>query len=163
MIVVADTSPLSNLVAIGQLEVLHAIYQEVVIPEAVAAEIRVGERRGAHVAFLEREAWITVRPVSDRSIVDELAGRLDLGEAEAIALSLEIDAELLLIDERAGREAAVERGIRTVGLLGTLAVAKSRRLVPRVKPLLDDLRDKAGFWISQTLYESVLRQCGERD
>jgi predicted nucleic acid-binding protein len=161
MIVVADTSPLANLAAIGQLDLLRQLYQQVVIPEAVASEIRAGETRGTHPEFLDTVEWIEVRRVSDQHIVAELVSELDLGEAEAIALSLELHADLVLIDERAGRIAAAQRGIRTIGLLGTLIACKSRGFIPAVRPVLDDLRTRAGFWVSQELYDLVVRQAGE--
>ena len=88
-------------------------------------------------------------------------GRSDPGEAEALALAVEIQADWLLLDERAVRERADALGINYTGLIGLLARAKQKGLVPSVKPLLNALRHQAGFWISPALYQHVLQQVGE--
>jgi predicted nucleic acid-binding protein len=66
-----------------------------------------------------------------------------------------------LIDERRGRAVASRLGLKFVGLLGTLIEAKQHGLVPAVKPILDDLLTKAGFWISRELYDRVMQTAGE--
>lgn len=89
-----------------------------------------------------------------------LQQELDAGESEAIAISLEIDAELLLMDERIGRETADYLGLHYIGLIGVLIEAKHKKLISRIKPYLDALR-KAGFRISNELYARVLQDEGE--
>jgi predicted nucleic acid-binding protein len=86
---------------------------------------------------------------------------LDRGEAEAIALALELNADLLLIDERKGRVAASQLGIRVVGILGMLVEAKQRGFVSAIKPIVDDLIRQAGFWIRNDLYNRVLQSVNE--
>ncbi len=160
MIVVSDTSAIINLAAVGQLHLLEQLYGTVLIPSAVWNEIVGGgpEVPGAEAASL---AWIRTIAVANHSLVTSLAGQLDLGEAEAIALALEQRADLLLVDERRGRAVATSFGVKVVGLLGVLLEAKRKRLVPSLRPVLDDLISKAGFWISNALYDSTLRAAGE--
>jgi predicted nucleic acid-binding protein len=86
---------------------------------------------------------------------------LDRGEAEAIALAERLQADLLLMDERIGRRCARERSLRVVGLLGTLIVAKQRGLIAAVRPLVEQLRQQAGFYVSDTLLAEVLQRAGE--
>lgn len=86
---------------------------------------------------------------------------LDPGESEAIALSVETKAELLLIDERKGRDVARQMGVDSIGLLGVLIEAKGRDVIQNVKPVLESLKRDAGFWISEELFDRVLREVGE--
>ena len=85
----------------------------------------------------------------------------DRGEAEAIVLAEEISVDWLLIDERLGREVAQSKGIKTVGLLGSLVKAKELGIVSQVKPIIEDLKTKAGFWVDEKLIERVLRMASE--
>lgn len=82
--------------------------------------------------------------------------QLDPGESEAIALALEIKADLLLIDERRGRTEANRLGIRITGLLGVLVEAKMQSLIPTVQPLMDDLIATSEFRVSPALYHQIL-------
>ncbi|MGB3298208.1 MAG: DUF3368 domain-containing protein, partial [Phormidesmis sp.] len=99
--------------------------------------------------------------VSDRTLVEALCNELDIGEAEAIALAVEVQADQVLIDERRGRMVAARLNLQYTGILGILVEAKSRGLVVEVKPLLDDLINEAGFWIAEPLYTSVLKIVNE--
>lgn len=160
MIVVSDTSALISLSAIGQLHLLERLYGTVLIPSSVRNEILAGgpAAPGAAAAAL---AWIQTVAVSNRAMLSSLAGQLDPGEAEAVALAVEKHADLLLMDERRGRAIATGYGLKVIGILGVLLEAKSKRLLPRLKPVLDDLISKAGFWMSKALYDSTLRAAGE--
>jgi hypothetical protein len=88
---------------------------------------------------------------------------LDAGEAEAIALSLEIKADLLLMDERIGRETANYLGLHYIGIIGSLFEAKSKGLISALKPHLDSLRDISGFHVKKALYDQILNDAGEKD
>jgi uncharacterized protein len=160
VIVVSNTSPITNLAAIGQLDLLRQLYEKVLIPQAVYDELTVGgSQPGAtEVQTLE---WIETRQVTDRALVTALQMELDDGEAEAIALARELAADLLLLDERRGRTVAARLNLRFVGLLGVLIEAKQKGGIPAVKPVLDNLIAKAGFWVSQQLYARVLQAVGE--
>jgi uncharacterized protein len=116
---------------------------------------------GPPLIDLASTPWIAVAAVRDRSRVLELCAEVDADEAEAIVLATERRADLLLVDERRGRRVAVGLGLRVTGLLGTLAEAKRKGLVAQVKPLLDDLRLRAGFWIGEELCAEVLSTLGE--
>jgi hypothetical protein len=93
--------------------------------------------------------------------VQALQQELDAGEAEAIALAVEVGSALLLMDERLGRDTAQHFGIRYTGVLGILIEAKHKGLVQAIKPHLDALRDLAGFHVSEALYQRVLQDVGE--
>ena len=161
MMVVSNTSPIVNLAVVGQLGLLQQLYGKVVIPQSVYHEIAVigaGQPGATEVSTFE---WIETRQVTDRPLLAALRLELDEGEAEAIALAVELQAGLLLLDERKGRVVASQLGLRFIGLLGVLVEAKHKGLIRTVKPVMDDLTAKAGLWISQELYDHVLQIVGE--
>jgi predicted nucleic acid-binding protein/predicted HTH domain antitoxin len=127
VIVISDTSVFTNLAAIGHLHLLQQLYERIFIPTAVYQELTVDPPVPGTVE-VQTLQWLEVRSVSDRAMVEQLQNRaqLDPGESEAIALALEINADLLLIDERRGRTEANRLGIRITGLLGVLVEAKQR-------------------------------------
>ena len=161
MTVVSNASPLINLARIGQLELLRELYGILVIPEAVWLEVVVEGTGQPGWDEVKAATWITTQAVVNKRLVQALQQDLDAGEAEAIALAVETEAELLLMDERLGRESARHFGLRYVGLIGVLVEAKRKGLVRAVRPYLNELRDIAGFRIRDTLYIRVLQDEGE--
>ena len=163
MIIVSDTSPINNLAAINQLHLLYQLYETVLIPEAVYRELTDPNFPVAGATEVQTLDWIQTRTVSDRTLIEALSNELDVGEAEAIALAVEIQAEQVLIDERRGRLVAARLNLRYTGILGILVEAKSQGLIAQVKPLLDALVNEAGFWGAEPLYNSVLQLVNEID
>ncbi|MFL6194451.1 MAG: DUF3368 domain-containing protein [Thermoanaerobaculia bacterium] len=161
MIVVCDASPIIGLSSVRQLDLLRQLYTEIVIPESVAREIVAGWGRSGFEDVL-RSDWIKIKTVGDSVLRRALGGELDSGEAEAIALAVEVKAEILLIDERRARKVAQRLGIAVVGVLGVLLEAKTREFIPAVRPLLENLLKDAGFRIHPDLYQRVLEAAGER-
>ncbi len=135
MIVVSDTSPLSNLALVDGLFLLKEIYNTVVIPQAVAEELSNAEDEEQQIAAVLSLDWIEVRQATNLELIAGLRNDylLDRGEAEAIALALELKADELLIDERLGRREATRLGLSITGVLGVLLIAKRRKLIPAVQ------------------------------
>ena len=152
MIVVSDTSPVSALIQIGEAQLLQTLFAEVILPPAVERELR-----ASHPSL---PAFLQVRSVSNRERVNELAERLDVGEAEAIVLATELHADRLLIDEKAGRQAAQAEGLAVIGVLGVLLLARNRNLIPQVRDRLERL-DAAGFYLDEAVKIAALRAAGE--
>ena len=161
MIVVSNTSPVINLAVIGKLDLLRLLYQKIMMPYAVFHEITVKGAGQPGASDVQAANWIERRQVNDPTLVTALRTELDPGEAEAIALALELNAELLLIDERLGRKVASRFGLNFIGLLGLLIDAKHKGFIAAVKPILDDLIIKAGFRVSQHLRTQILQTTGE--
>jgi predicted nucleic acid-binding protein len=163
MLVVSDTSPISNLAIIGRLSLLQKQFQEIWIPVAVESELsRLPNQKAlADVEQGLRDGWIKHRAVSAKAIVHILQSSLGPGEAETIALALELPADLVLLDERNGRAAAVCAGLRVTGVLGVLLRAKTQGDVPMLKPELDALKSSARFFIASKLEQEVLQSAGE--
>jgi predicted nucleic acid-binding protein len=101
------------------------------------------------------------KPSENKAEAASLTLELDIGEAEAITLALELKADLLLIDERKGKLVADRLSVRNIGVLGVMIEAKHKRLIKTVKPLLDDLIVKAGFWFDKNTYDLALQKAGE--
>lgn len=155
MIVISDTSPISNLATVGQLDLLQQVYGNVIIPETVYQEIiNAGATEPATLAIQNLE-WIKKGSVNNLNLVMSLQAKLDPGEAEAIVLALELKADLLIVDERKGRKEATKLGIKITGTLGVLLKAKKLGLISSIKPILDDLIN-SGFWVSSEIYQQVL-------
>ncbi|MGB3300055.1 MAG: DUF3368 domain-containing protein [Phormidesmis sp.] len=96
MIIVSDTSPINNLAAINQLHLLRQLYGTVLIPEAVFRELTDPSFSVAGAAEAQTFDWIWAHAVSDRTLVEALCNELDIGEAEAIALAVEVQADQVL-------------------------------------------------------------------
>lgn len=126
------------------------------IPSSVSSELNQN-------GILLTADWILVRPPQDQAAVQELRAELDAGESEAIVLAKELNAALLLIDERLGRRIAIRWGLHVTGLLGILAEAKTRGFIPMCAPVLDEMIEHAGFWIGERLRSEYLLQLGEID
>jgi predicted nucleic acid-binding protein len=95
------------------------------------------------------------------TLYNELLQQVDEGESEAIVLLQEINAELLLIDERKGTLIAGSLGIRTKGLLGVLLLSKAKKIISFVQPILDDQIATTTFRIDKNLYTNVLKHANE--
>lgn len=154
MIVVSDTSPILNLAAVNKLHLLRDLYADVVIPPAVEQEL---VRNGIQL----EPSWVRVVAAEDQNEVATLREQLDPGEAEAIVVAGELNAGLLLVDEKRGRHIAIDRGLEVIGLLGVLAEAKARGLILRCRPTLEEMIRVAGFWIGDDLKTLYLRGLGE--
>lgn len=160
MRVVSNTSPLSNLAIIGRLDFLSRRYGVVQIPPAVATELAAlshleGSRR---IAVAMVEGWLQVAPPP---VILPLSFPLDPGETEAIALARQVKAEVLLMDEKKGRQAARQCGLVVAGVLGELVHAKHAGWIPSVREEIQRLRREAGFFIDGAVERFILSQVGE--
>lgn len=161
MIVVSDTSPISNLILVERLDILRELFSDVIVPPAVDREIKALKALGKDIRDYEAAGWIKVSTPSDWRKVNTMKTRLDEGEAEAITLALELKCDLLLMDERIGTRIAREEGLLTVGLVGVLIKAKKMNLIEAVRPILIDLKTKAGFWLGDKLERKILEELDE--
>jgi hypothetical protein len=161
MIVVSDTSPLTNLAAIGHFDLLRQLYHEVHIPEGVWAELTAQGKRWPGAVEVMQADWVQQHRPKNQPLVIALQRDLDQGEAEGIALALELEADFLLMDEQEGRRAAERFGLKTVGVVGILLEAKARGYLDTIRPSLDALRQTAGFYLGEALYQEVLELAGE--
>lgn len=161
MVIISDTTTLSNLLAIGKTHLLQQLFHEITVPPIVQQELVAFEALRPSVENLFAEGWVHVATPTDPDTLRALRLILDGGEAEAIALAVERQADLLIMDEQAGRREAARRGLRIIGLLGILVEAKREGLIDRVSDTLNELILKAGFWVNPRLKREVLESVGE--
>jgi hypothetical protein len=163
MLAVSNTSPISNLAAIGRLELLQSQFSTLWIPDAVFGELTAHPDHIAQTAFQAaiRDRWIRIGTPRDSGLLRLLLLQLHRGEAEAIALATDLNAEIVLIDEQEGRQLASKTGLAVTGVLGVLPRAKRAGEITAVKPEVDLLRSKAHFFVSAALEREILAAAGE--
>ncbi|NUM77925.1 DUF3368 domain-containing protein [candidate division KSB1 bacterium] len=159
--VVSNTSPLMNLAIIGRLDLLRHFYETIYVPEAVWNELIIQGAGKPGSEAIASESWIKLHAVQNRHLVTALREHLDSGEAETIALALERQAILILLDETEGRRVAASYGLVKTGVLGILLQAKSHGIISSLKAEMEKLQREAHFWISPPLFEKLLRSVGE--
>jgi predicted nucleic acid-binding protein len=163
MLVLSDTSVLSNLAVIGRLEIIRNQFDVVMIPEAVAEEIsRLRDAAASHaIGSALTQGWLQVIQLGEEELSFAQTLKLDLGEAHAIAVAKYRGADLPCIDEQRGRFKALELKIPFKGLLGLLLEEKNAGRLASVSPCLDGLQFKAKFFMAPDLVKHVLMKAGE--
>jgi predicted nucleic acid-binding protein len=161
MIVVSNTSPLTNLAAVGQFDLLRRLFGQINIPVGVWSELNAYGKRWPGSLEVENAIWIKQHTVQDQPLITALTRDLDQGEAESIALAIELQADLVLLDEKEARHAAQRLGLIVMGVVGVLLLAHARKDIDQLKPYLDALRQRAGFYLSESLYQTILEQVKE--
>ena len=157
--IVADTTPLNYLVLVQATDILPELYRTVLIPPAVKAELVHANTPAVVRAWISQPpAWLEV--VSLKRPVDTALEHLDAGEREAISLASELQAILLLMDERDGVTIARHRGLKVVGTLAALDLAAAHGLVD-LQTMFDRLRATT-FRSPVRLMVSMLEQDAER-
>ena len=159
MIVISDTSPITNLLQVNHLHLLEQLFEEVVITPQVYMELCELEFQKSTIDQLN---WISIVKPHDQEFIIQLEAHLDEGEASSIVLALELQADYLLIDEYKGRAEAEKLGLKITGIIGVLLLAKQQHYIQQIKPVLDQLKEEVGFRIHPTLYDKVLAVANEK-
>jgi uncharacterized protein len=147
--IISDTSCLIALDRINKLELLGQVFTNIITTKEVQEEF------GRALP-----SWIVVHEVKDKSRKNSLSELVDKGEASAIALALEIENSVLIIDEKKGRKLAAELRLEIIGTLRILLLAKQKGIIPNVTSLIHDL-EKMNFRFSQTLVQEIVSLAGE--
>lgn len=161
MIVISDTSAISALIQIGRLDLLRQLFQEVVLPPEVWNELMALSEFGIDLSTLHTSLWLQRETPQASPLLTLLQGLLDKGEAQALALAVDMKADLLIIDEQKGRKIASSLGLVFTGIGGIFIRAKKAGLIDSVQSMLDLIEHKAGFYLSATARDVILRAAGE--
>jgi predicted nucleic acid-binding protein len=130
------------------LYLLPQVFPVVYAPPAVQSELR---------RSLE---WLIIKPVQNMALVAALEMQLDAGEAEVIALAMELENAVVILDDKKARRIAKELGLRVIGTVGMLLRAKGKGIIDEVEAVLDAL-EGADFRLSEALRREALRLAGE--
>lgn len=162
MLVVSNTSPLSNLAILDHLDLLREQFGELILPGAVRAELErlpnPAARRRLESGF--EQNWLRIKPLT-RPIPEDVEMTLHRGEAETIALALELKADLVLLDEADARLKAKQLGLAHTGVLGVLRKAKESGRIPSLRKEIGRLRAEARFFVHPALEKELLMSVGE--
>jgi len=162
MKVISNSSVLIALSSIGRLELLQRRFPEgVLIPDAVWREVVETGHGRAGAKKVSDAAWIKRRAVQNHVVATALQTTLDQGEAEVIALGLEIGADLLLLDEKSARSAAARLQYPVLGTIGLLIWGKKEGFFTSLGNELTLLQQEGGFRLSKRVYEYALQKAGE--
>lgn len=160
MKVISNSSPLINFAALGRLDILRTLYDNLVIPEAVYHEVVVVGQHHPGAAAVREATWIVQEAVTHIPAVMFLHD-LGRGEAEAIILAVEHPGSLVILDDRRGRLVASSLGLTLIGTLGILLIAKRRGLIQSLTQEIGYLQTRIGFRIGVDLKARVLQEAGE--
>ena len=156
--VVSNTTPIISLLKIGKLEILNTLYGEISIPQEVFNEIEAGKTKEYYIDLSKIE-WINIEKIKDSKSLSYFLD-LDKGEAEAIVLATENDADLIILDETLGRFHAKHVGLKVTGTIGVLLKAKKSGIIQEIKPLIYELKEK-NIWFSNNLIIEILKLADE--
>ena len=156
--VILDTTPILTLLKVSKFSLLKEIYRKIIIPEGVYQEIEIGKNKEYYINLAELE-WVKIEKIKNKQAIKYLVD-LDKGEAEVIILAEEINSDIVVIDEKIGREYAKQNNLNLTGTLGILIKAKNKGLIKAIKLLIDEMQNK-GVWLNDKLIKSVLKITGE--
>lgn len=158
--VVSNSSPLIHLAKIGRLSLLKKFYENIFIPESVYIECVIEGKNREDAELIKNAEWIKLEKIKDDRLVKFLSAELDKGESETIVLSLEIGADLVLLDDYEARQKARLYGLKITGTLGILLRAKYEGQISSLKEEIIKLKN-TGFRIRQDLEYKILKEAGE--
>ncbi len=147
--IISDTSCLILLEKIGELDILHKLFGTIITTTEVAEEF--GQ---------QLPSWFELQQPKDKNYQSIIEASVDKGEASAIALAIELDDCLLIIDDLKGRKFAQQLGLTIIGTIGVIVDAKLVGIIPSVKPILAKIKS-TNFRITEQLESLILKRAGE--
>ena len=158
--VIVNSTPIIALSSIDSLHLLKELYGTVIIPIAVKDEIGAKSKSKAQNQLDASSKWICERHIKNVAQKQIFKTQLHDGEVEVMILGQELDADLLVIDDYTAREYAKYLRFNVIGTVGVILLAKSKGIVPEVKPLVNRLITN-GIYIGSRLYAEIMKMAGE--
>lgn len=157
MVVVSNSSPIIHLVKINKLYLLERMYGQIFVPNQVYLECTETRQYHEEVKFISAASWIDIVQIKDIKLFKLLYSEIDAGEAEALVLAFENNADLVLLDDMEARSMARRLEFTVTGTLGVLLKAKKQGIITSLKEDISKL-ESTGFWISSDLKARFLAQ-----
>lgn len=162
MRIISNTTPISELYKIGQLDLLKNLYGSICIAGDVLQELQRATALPDLYKTVAAAAWIMVYPVSDPGKIQALLTRysyIHKGEAATIALAQELGAQRIIMDEKRGRRAVQAEGLPLIGTIGVVLLAQRLQRIDKRQAvsILEDLYNGTAY-ISTELYDTAIRQ-----
>lgn len=160
-VVLSDASPLIVLSRIGGLPWIEALFGVVRVPLAVHKEVLTGQDKAGEPVIrgaIKRKALVVLR----RDWKNPQFPHLGEGEAACMRAAYNLrQPSLLLMDDRAGRAAAMESGFKVAGTAAVIAMAKRKQLIPSAADVFEQLL-QMDFRLSAEIIRAALEAAGER-
>lgn len=123
MRVIVNATPLVAFALLERLDLLHRMFDEVIVPATVYAETvtQAANRPGA--TTIARADWLQVVSAKVVPTIEPMLLGLDAGEIEVLLLAHDMHPDWVLIDERQARRVARVMGLPVKGTLGVLLAA----------------------------------------
>ena len=155
MKVISNTSPLIALGCIQRFNILHDLFNEIIIPSAVLSETEY------LIEDIKKLSFIKIVEVKNVNLVKTLNLRIDYGESEVIAYALESDYDLILVDDKEARKVAKNLNLKIMGTVGLLLLAKKQGLIKKIRPEINKLETEINFRLSEKIKNMVFKQANE--
>jgi len=144
--IISDTSCLISLAKINKLDILRKLYKEIIITPEVASEYRTS-----------LPDWIVKKEVKDKSLIIAIQkDGLGIGESSAIALAMETENSLLILDEIHARKYALSKGLIITGIITIIAKAYDKGYIESYEAIYDELRE-ANFRFTQKIQDEAIK------
>ena len=147
--IISDTSCFIILTNIGELELLHKVYGQIVTTLDIANEY--GETL---------PEWVEIVSVKDKYRQQLLEMQIDKGESSAIALALETPDSTIILDDYKARKIADQLGLVFTGTIGVIIKAKLNGIILSIKPLLEKIK-QTDFRLSAEIELQALKEAKE--
>lgn len=157
MVLVSNSSPIIHLAKINKLSLLKDLYGKLFVPQKVYSECTDTRYYQNEVKLINNADWLQVKTILDYKLFSLLNSELDAGEAEALILAMELNADLILLDDKEARVKGRILDIRATGTLGVLIKAKQKCLIDSLEVNITQLQD-SGFRLSPNLIAKVLSE-----
>jgi len=158
---IVNTAPLIFLSKLGRLELLRQSVETVFVPPTVLGELRSTPDSATAEVELFLGGWLVERACTQLALLEVVGRSIDPGEAEVIALALELGIDDIVLDDLDARRFARRNGLQPIETLGLLLAAKENGLIVSVGSEINRLRS-FGFRASEVLISTVLASAGEQ-